>query len=131
LVSTGNIGFIVPRLMLVVGQFNYGKRGILDLTHTRLFTFASLRRLFEESGFAVEAVRGVPAPIPLVVRNRWLARLLMRLNSILIGVSGTLFAYQIYMSVRPLPKLETLLRASRSHSHVRAEAMAALAGKIA
>ena len=38
--STANIGFLVNRLMLLIGQFNYGKRGILDLTHTRLFTFA-------------------------------------------------------------------------------------------
>ena len=33
--------------MLLFGQFNYGKRGILDLTHTRLFTFESFRRLFD------------------------------------------------------------------------------------
>ena len=40
-ISTGNIAFIVIRLMLLFGQFNYGKRGILDLTHTRLLTSAS------------------------------------------------------------------------------------------
>jgi hypothetical protein len=122
-VSTGNVGFLVPRLMLIFGQFNYGKRGILDLTHTRLFTFASLRRLLEESGFAVESVRGIPAPVPLVVHNRFLAGLLMRLNKLLIAISRTLFAYQIYMTVRPLPTLETLLSASHSHTRARAEAM--------
>ena len=41
--------------MLLFGQFNYGKRGILDLTHTRLFTFESFRRLFEQGGFRVAA----------------------------------------------------------------------------
>ena len=44
-ITTGNIAFLPIRLALLVGQFNYGKRGILDLTHTRLFTFSSLRRL--------------------------------------------------------------------------------------
>lgn len=44
ILSTGNVGFLITRLMLLAGQFNYGKRGILDLTHTRLFTFASLKR---------------------------------------------------------------------------------------
>jgi len=44
IVSSGNVGFALTRLMLALGQFNYGKRGILDLTHTRLFTFGSLRR---------------------------------------------------------------------------------------
>src|SRR6266511_2770179 len=33
--STGNVAFALTRLMLLAGQFNYGKRGILDLTHTR------------------------------------------------------------------------------------------------
>ena len=36
IVTTPNVGFIVIRLMLLLGQFNYGKRGILDLTHKRL-----------------------------------------------------------------------------------------------
>ena len=53
MLSTGNIGFFVTRLMLLFGQFNYGKRGILDMTHTRLFTFTSLRRLLEQSGFRI------------------------------------------------------------------------------
>src|SRR6185437_9548148 len=48
IISTANIGFIIPRLMLLLGQFNYGKRGILDMTHTRLFTFSSFRRLLEQ-----------------------------------------------------------------------------------
>ena len=43
LISTGNVAFAVVRLMLLIGQFNYGKRGILDLTHHRLFTFGSFR----------------------------------------------------------------------------------------
>jgi len=53
IISTGNIAFLVSRFMLLLGQFNYGKKGILDLTHTRLFTFASLRHLLEQSGFDV------------------------------------------------------------------------------
>ena len=34
--TTPNVAFVVQRLMLLVGQFNYGKAGILDRTHTRL-----------------------------------------------------------------------------------------------
>ena len=44
LIGTANVGFFITRTMLVLGQFNYGPRGILDMTHTRLFTFALLRR---------------------------------------------------------------------------------------
>jgi len=51
--TTPNVGFFVQRGMLLLGQFNYGKAGILDSTHTRLFTFRSLRRLLRETGFRI------------------------------------------------------------------------------
>ncbi len=42
-VSTGNVGFLMTRLMLLFGKkFDYGRRGILDISHTRLFTFRNL-----------------------------------------------------------------------------------------
>jgi len=84
IVSSGNIGFIVARLMLLIGQFNYGKRGILDLTHSRLFTFKSLIRLFEQAGFRIDRVEGIPAPFPLALGEGWAARALFALNKGLI-----------------------------------------------
>lgn len=61
--STGNIAFVVMRLSLLLGQFNYGKRGILDLTHRRLFTTYSFKKLLVNGGFVVENVRGFGPPI--------------------------------------------------------------------
>jgi glycosyltransferase involved in cell wall biosynthesis len=116
IVSTGNVGFVIPRLMHLLGQFNYGKRGILDLTHTRLFTFASLRRLFEESGFDVREVRGIPAPFALAVGNRKAAELALRVNRWLIRVWPSMFSYQILMVVTPRPTLQTLLGATLQHT---------------
>ena len=49
--TTPNIAFVVQRLMLLFGQFNYGKAGILDRTHTRLFTFRSLQAPARDAGF--------------------------------------------------------------------------------
>ena len=115
-ISTGNVAFAVERLMLLMGQFNYGKRGILDITHTRLFTFGSLRRLLEESGFRILSAAGVPAPVPLAVRQRWLAKLLLRVNEQLIRASRAMFAYQIVMVVEPVSSLERLLLISESHT---------------
>ncbi len=123
-VSTGNVAFIVTRLMLLFGQFNYGKRGILDLTHTRLFTFGTFRRLFEQSGFDVLEVRGVPAPIPLVVGTGSIGRLLIAFNKLLIAISPSLFSYQIFAVVRPRPTLESLLDRAQSESTVRSAALA-------
>jgi len=109
LISTPNVAFIVVRLMLLVGKFNYGKRGILDLTHTRLFTFSTFRRLFEQSGYEVISIRGVPAPFPLALGDNWFARLLLAANSVLIKLSRRLFAFQIFAVVRPKPGLPYLL----------------------
>jgi glycosyltransferase involved in cell wall biosynthesis/2-polyprenyl-3-methyl-5-hydroxy-6-metoxy-1,4-benzoquinol methylase len=118
--STGNVGFIVIRLMLFCGQFNYGKRGILERTHTRLFTFRTFRRLFEESGFRVLEMRGVPAPFPLAVGNGLLGRMLLGLNRGLIRISRTLFSYQILAVVQPKPGLAYLLESAARASGRRA-----------
>jgi 2-polyprenyl-3-methyl-5-hydroxy-6-metoxy-1,4-benzoquinol methylase len=122
IVSTANIGFMINRLMLLFGQFNYGKRGILDLTHTRLFTFDSFRRLFEQGGFRVAATRGIPGPFPLAIRNRALSRFVMRLNQWLIAAAPGLFSYQIFLVVEPLPSLEYLLDKAHQQSAIRGDA---------
>ncbi len=95
--------------MLLFGQFNYGKRGILDLTHTRLFTFRTFRRLFEQSGYTVLDMRGVPAPFPLALGEGAGARLLLGANKALIRISRSLFAFQVFAVVRPTPALGSLL----------------------
>jgi glycosyltransferase involved in cell wall biosynthesis len=122
LVSTANIGFFVDRLMLLFGQFNYGKRGILDLTHTRLFTFASFRRLFEQGGFRVVAIRGIPGPFPLVLKNKTVSRFVMRVNEWMIAVAPGLFSYQMFFVVEPLPSLEYLLEKAHQQSALRSDA---------
>ena len=121
LVSTANIGFFVTRLMLFLGQFNYGKQGILDLTHSRLFTFASFRRLFEQGGFRVRQVRGIPGPFPLVFGDGVLGRVIMSASNALVRVARGLFSYQIFFVVEPLPSLEYLLETARDESAVRSE----------
>jgi glycosyltransferase involved in cell wall biosynthesis/2-polyprenyl-3-methyl-5-hydroxy-6-metoxy-1,4-benzoquinol methylase len=109
LVTTGNIAFIVTRLMLMFGAFNYGAKGILDLTHSRLFTFETLRRLFVQAGYRIEEVKGIPAPFPLALGDSPMSRFLLKLNNLLIRVSKHLFSYQILMVVTPMPSVEWLL----------------------
>ena len=108
-ITAANVGFVVPRLMLGLGQFNYGRRGILDRSHRRLFTFGSLRKLLEQSGYRVIEERGVPVPFPLAVRAGWLTRLLLWCNEALIRVSKGLFAYQIFIRAQAQPSVHHLL----------------------
>jgi glycosyltransferase involved in cell wall biosynthesis len=61
--STGNIAYFIVRASLLLGQFNYGKRGILDLTHRRLFTVYSFKKLLANGGFRVSEVRGFGPPV--------------------------------------------------------------------
>jgi glycosyltransferase involved in cell wall biosynthesis len=116
IVSTGNVAFVLVRLMLLCGQFNYGKRGILDLTHTRLFTFGTFRRLFEQAGFTVVEMRGVPAPFPLALGEGTAARLLLACNNLLIRFNRSLFSYQILAVLRPKPALDHLLQQAQRTS---------------
>ncbi len=110
IVTTPNIAFIVTRLMLLIGQFNYGKSGILDRTHTRLFTYRSLRRTLRQCGYVIEEVRGVPAPFPKALGETPLANFLLRFNQLLIGLSKSLFAYQLFVTLRLDPTYDTVRR---------------------
>ncbi len=122
IMSTANIGFALTRLLLLVGQFNYGKRGILDLTHTRLFTFASFRRLLHGAGFEILEDGGIPAPFPLALGAGPASRSVLSVNQALIKLRPQLFAYQSFVVARPLPTLDYLLGRAHEASAVRAAA---------
>ncbi len=114
--TTPNIAFFVQRLMLAFGQFNYGKAGILDRTHTRLFTYRTLRHLLRDAGFSIKRVRGVPAPFPKVLGNGVLGKAAVSFNLALIGVSKTLFSYQIFIEAESTPDVDFVLRDAKDKS---------------
>ena len=116
ILSTPNIAFGVQRLSLLFGQFNYGRTGILDRTHTRLFTFRSLKHLLRDAGFQLRVVRGVPAPFPLVAGEKVGGRLL-QINKALIRLSKTLFSFQIFVIAESTPSVEFLVANARQSRH--------------
>ena len=111
-ISTGNVAFAITRLMLLIGQFNYSRRGVLDLTHARLFTSGSLERLLTQSGFVVIEKKSMPAPFPLALGDGPMGRFLLKLNSILIRIAPRLFGYQLLIRAKALPTLESLREAA-------------------
>ena len=124
IISTGNVGFALTRLLLLFGQFNYGKRGILDMTHTRLFTFPTLKRLLQGAGFEIVEMHGIPAPFPEAVGQTRVGLGLLRMNNSLITLRRSLFAYQSFARARPRPTLPYLLRQATEASRERVGAMA-------
>lgn len=107
--TTANVAFVITRLTLFLGSFNYGRKGILDRTHTRLFTFGSMCELLEQAGYRILEVRGIPAPFPKALGLNWLGRLLVGLNTALIRFSRGLFSYQIFLRAQALPTVSALL----------------------
>lgn len=122
IITTGNIGFFPVRMSLLLGSFNYGRRGILDMDHSRLFTFSTLRRTLQLCGYEIVTVRGIPAPFPLAIGDGRLARFLLSVNRFLIFFSRGLFSYQAAVVARPLPTVEHLLKDAHLTGHLKAEA---------
>jgi glycosyltransferase involved in cell wall biosynthesis len=116
ILTTPNVAFVVVRAMLAFGQFNYGKAGILDRTHTRLFTFRTLRRLLSDEGFRIKSIRGVPAPFPKVLGNGALGKLAVGANLALIRLSRSLFSYQIYVEAESTPDVSFVLADAKRRS---------------
>jgi SAM-dependent methyltransferase len=104
-----NVGFFFTRLSLLVGEFNYGRQGILDLTHKRLFTFRSFRWMLEHEGYRVLVRRGIPAPYPKAMGDNLFSRCLLAVNRALIPMWPQMFSYQIYIEAKFLPPVDRLL----------------------
>jgi glycosyltransferase involved in cell wall biosynthesis len=94
--STGNVAFLPLRLALLLGRFNYGRRGILDLTHRRLFTVNSFQQLLKNAGFRIDHVIGFGPPLQDLKRGQ--SRFFTALDRALSWWAKrwpSLFAYQI------------------------------------
>ena len=103
--TTGNVSFLPVRMMLLLGYFNYGKSGILDKTHTRLFTFSTFKKLITDTRLTVINVKGIPAPFPKALGNNFVSKSLLAINMFFIKISKGLFSYQIYIEAETNPSV--------------------------
>ncbi len=113
LLSTANIAYLPIRLMLAFGLFNYGRRGILDMTHRRLFTLKSLGRLLKDAAFRPEQWRGFGPPIADLIGRSPILRLLDRLAAAAAACWPSLFAYQILVVAQRREGLDDVLAKPR------------------
>ena len=106
--SGGEIVFAGVRLNLLLGRFNYAERGILDVTHKRLFTRATLLRTLRDSGYRIESIRPVGAPFQTVVGGS-LGKLLGQIANALARLWPTMFAFQFMVTCRPMPGVKQVV----------------------
>jgi glycosyltransferase involved in cell wall biosynthesis len=106
--STGNIAFLMMRLSLFLGQFNYGKRGILDLTHTRLFTIYSFKKLLANGGFVIREVHGFGPPIRDMVGESAVLRIVDTVAGLLARLWPRLFAFSFLIVAEKADELEDI-----------------------
>ncbi len=108
--STGNISYWVIRGIHMLGHFNYGRRGILDLTHTRLFTVRSFRRLLRNAGFRIDAVSCFGPPVAdLAGGATGILVMIDRVSALLARKWKGLFGYQILIEATRPDSVEKLM----------------------
>jgi 2-polyprenyl-3-methyl-5-hydroxy-6-metoxy-1,4-benzoquinol methylase len=114
--SMGNVAHLFIRLELLLGNFVYTERGILDRTHCRLFTRKSFLKLLRDCGFNITQKRAAPLPFDAVITGRpFLSDALCCLNMSVASVWPSLFAYQVIAEGLVDSKATELLRLEEIH----------------
>jgi len=104
-VSIPNIANIVIRLQLLMGQFNYTDRGILDRTHLRFFTKKSLLQMIDQSSCLILEIRYTSIPVEFLFGKYGqskIVKFLQLLSYSLAKVLPKLFAYQFVLKVKKI-----------------------------
>jgi len=115
IISVPNCGHWYPRLRTVLGVFDYDQRGILDKTHVRFFTRRSLLRMIKKNGFRVRRMEFTGLPLDVVTGSpSLLARLVHKVDAMLVSLRPTLFAYQFVVEVEPVPPPRSVVWARKN-----------------
>jgi 2-polyprenyl-3-methyl-5-hydroxy-6-metoxy-1,4-benzoquinol methylase len=93
--TTPNVANWAIRLSLLFGRWRYGDKGILDRTHTHLFTRKTLVETLDRAGYRIEVLDHT-VPVPLVGSDRVEAAA----NSVA-RLRPPLFAYQFVVVASP------------------------------
>jgi 2-polyprenyl-3-methyl-5-hydroxy-6-metoxy-1,4-benzoquinol methylase len=96
IISVPNVANVFVRACLLFGRFEYSDRGILDRTHLRFFTLATLRKLMAQCGCQCLEVAPTLVPIQLVLPmlGRQVFAPLHEMHYLAVRSWKTLFAYQ-------------------------------------
>ena len=108
--STANIAYLPMRILLSLGQFNYGKRGILDRTHKRLFTVTTLKRALKSYGFKIEKVIGFAPPLIDLVKNNRIFWIVEKFHAFLSRLYPNLFSYNFLIIAKRMDAVDDIFK---------------------
>jgi 2-polyprenyl-3-methyl-5-hydroxy-6-metoxy-1,4-benzoquinol methylase len=93
--TTPNVANWAIRLSLLGGRWRYTERGILDRTHTHLFTRKTLVETVTEAGYTVVELDHT-APVPVIGTSS-----VERVAHAVASLRPSLFAYQLLLAATP------------------------------
>lgn len=103
--SVPNIAHWYPRLRVLLGRFDYERRGIFDAGHLRFFTRSSFERMAKGSGMRVRRRSSVGLPVEVAGRGGPSPSRVMSLvgtaDRLGLALSPTLFSYQLLFELEP------------------------------
>lgn len=94
---------------MLLGRFDYDRRGILDRTHLRFFTRRSFERMARSTGWEIERLEWTGLPLGIVERGDHsdravagspVARMIAGVDRALVRLWPTLFGYQMVAVLR-------------------------------
>ncbi|MCP3888423.1 MAG: glycosyltransferase family 2 protein [Desulfobulbaceae bacterium] len=126
-VTVANIGFILTRLLLLIGRFAYTRRGIINLNSYHFFTLRSAKKIFTQNGFTLTGLYGLPIPYGSVLSTKNLVKILAGIHMALIKLKKSLFSFQFVFFITPPPSLQHLLTTASKVSGQKSEAIGTIA----
>jgi hypothetical protein len=113
-----NFGHWYPRSRVLLGAFDYDRRGILDERHVRFFTRRSFEHLASVAGFHIRRREAVGPPVEVLRRGSRRADappgrvgdVIQRIDGLGVALRPTVFAYQFLFE---LTSMDPPIRATR------------------
>ena len=104
--SVPNIAHWYPRLRILLGRFDYERRGIFDAGHLRFFTRRSFERMAKRAGMRVRRSTSTGLPVEIVGRGGPSPSRVMKLiagaDKLGLGLAPNLFSYQLLFELEPV-----------------------------
>jgi len=130
LLSVPNIGHWYSRARVAIGAFDYDRRGILDETHLRFFSRASLRRTVRDAGYDLLELRSTGSPfVNFAGENSRVAKFAGGVSKALVKARPTLFGYQYVARLTPHAQ-QILTAGDGDHVEVLLKAQSARLGTV-